>query len=449
EVEIPVITTLANMELRGVQLDADFAKQLKIDYTAKLKEVESYIYQFIYSHDLTCLDETVLKKLDDPINLGSSTQMAIIFYDLLKLPIVSRDKPRSTASEILDELIIKLNPVQKLNEVVAFLENLKQHRGLNKLLSGFIESLPQQVCPVTNKIHAKNNATGTVTGRMSMSEPNLQQIPSKNKDIRKLFVADKDHLLIGLDYSQEEPRILAHLSQDKHLLDTYSKGIDIYAQSASLTFNIPYDECKEFDAEGRLNPEGKKRRNSMKSVILGKMYGRGPKSIAEQLGIKAKEAQVIVDNFDMTFPGVKKLIDKECAFASAYGYVETVYGRKRRLPDMQLENSAYNDKRIRKASRQVLNSIIQGTGGDIVKKALIALDNDTFLNEKGYQLLFSVHDEILGQAPEDVALECARRMKEIMIQVPSDRILVPFKVDGEIMRRWTDENLLEVWGETL
>ena len=450
-IELPLINTLARMELRGVALDPEFSKQLSIDYNKKKDEVELNIRTFIASIDPSHVSSEKLLKLSNPVNLNSSAQMSIIFYDLIGLPRVNKEKPNSTDAETVKKLIERFSTKtsKKARECYEFLKWIEEYRGLSKLITSFIDSLPESVNPVTGKIHAKNNSTGTVTGRMSMSGPNLQQIPAKNKDVRKMFVPDEGMYMIGLDYSQQEPRVLAFLSQDEHLLETYSTGKDVYAFLASHIYKVPYEECLEFYEDGSPTKEGKARRSSTKSILLGKMYGRGATAVAEALGISKKEGKEIVDLFDYTFPKVQKLIDKNCAFASTYGYVETVYGRKRRLPDMMLPATDFNNQRIARASRQVLNSIIQGTGADIVKKSLIQLDNDPILKELGFEILFSVHDEILGQAPKENALAAARRMKEIMASAPNDRINVPFKVDGEISERWYGDNLLVEWHEKL
>ena len=450
-IELPLINVLTRMELRGVALDHEFSKQLSLDYNKKKDEVELNIRTFIASIDPSHVPAEKLVKLSNPINLNSSAQMSIIFYDLIGLPRVNKEKPNSTDAETVKKLIERFSgkTSKKAKEAYEFLKWIEEYRGLSKLITSFIDSLPESVNPVTGKIHAKNNSTGTVTGRMSMSGPNLQQIPAKNKDVRKMFVPDEGMYMIGLDYSQQEPRVLAFLSQDEHLLETYSTGKDVYAFLASHIYKVPYEECLEFYEDGSPTKEGKARRSSTKSILLGKMYGRGANAVAEALGISKKEGKEIVDLFDFTFPKVQKLIDKNCAFASTYGYVETVYGRKRRLPDMMLAPTDFNNQRIARASRQVLNSIIQGTGADIVKKSLIQLDHDPILKELGFEILFSVHDEILGQAPKENALKAARRMKEIMASAPNDRINVPFKVDGEISERWYGDNLLVEWHEKL
>lgn len=342
------------------------------------------------------------------------------------------------------------------------------------------------------------------TGRLSSSDPNLQNIPSHNKEIRRMFVPEEGKYFVSGDFSQQEPRTLAHMSGDTHFKDAYAQGRDIYAWCGSMVYHIPYEECLEFRPDGSVNPEGKQRRSNMKSIILGLMYGRGAQAIAEQLKISRKEAQGIIDSFYKTFPKVKEFVQKVEHDAKVNGYVETAYGRKRRLPDMRLPeiqfkiidatklstfdpldldgnnepeidisrkeyfakrmHNAYgyeqkqkikseakaegieiidNGGKIADASRQCVNSIIQGSAADITKRAMIDIANDPILNDLGFELELTIHDEVIGECPKENAFKAAKRLSEVMINSCADTISVPMKVDSEITERWYGEVIEE------
>ena len=292
------------------------------------------------------------------------------------------------------------------------------------------------------------------------------------------------------------------MSHDEHLIQAYIDGKDIYAWIAEKIYKVPYEECKEFRPDGTKNPEGKKRRDSVKSVIVGIMYGRGAKAIAEQLNCSTKEAQKIVDTFYTEFPKVKKWMNDVLAHAREYGYVETAWGRKRRLPDVQLEPYEFelmaggpstfdplswdedqgeaevdpavkkkyikqlektwsskdrrdiimrareegikitdNGGKIADAERQCVNSIIQGSAADMTKLAMIAINDNPRLKELDCHLLIQVHDEVICECPEANAKECAELLSSLMVGAAADKIRVPMRCDAEVTRVWYGEPL--------
>ena len=292
------------------------------------------------------------------------------------------------------------------------------------------------------------------------------------------------------------------MSHDEHLIQAYIDGKDIYAWIAEKIYKVPYEECKEFRPDGTKNPEGKKRRDSVKSVILGIMYGRGAKAIADQLNCSTKEAQKIVDTFYTEFPKVKKWMNDVLSHAREYGYVETAWGRKRRLPDVQLEPYEFelmaggpstfdplsweedqgeaevdpavkkkyikqlekawgvkekrdiimrareegikitdNGGKIADAERQCVNSIIQGSAADMTKLAMIAINNNARLKELDCPLLIQVHDEVICECPEANAKECAELLSSLMVGAAADKIRVPMRCDAEVTRVWYGEPL--------
>ena len=327
EIEMPLIAAVAKMEDDGIAFDHKLSDELSIKYHKILEEQEAKFYQVLsmYEDEINKYKQsTPGHKLSDPVNINSPVQIAIILYDILKLKSPDKAKPRGTGEEILESID---SPLCKAILAV---------RTTAKLLSTYIDKMPNVLNPTTGRIHCNYNQYGADTGRFSSSDPNLQNIPSKNKEIRKMFVASAGHAMILCDFSQQEPRILAHMSQDTNLIKAYAENKDIYAWIAQSIYNVPYEECKEYRPDGTKNPEGNKRRESVKSIILGIMYGRGESSIAEQIGVSKKQAKEIIVKFFNSYPMVDRFIKETQATARTTGYVETAWGRKRRLPDMLL-----------------------------------------------------------------------------------------------------------------
>lgn len=500
-IEMPLVPVVAKMESTGIAFDMAFAKKLEVEYERKLEEKKKAF------EDL-CLDyATEIKryrtaskdaaKLESPINIGSPTQIAILLYDVLKIPPVSKDKPRGTGEEIL----LKIDhPLSK-----AILE----YRGIAILLKTFITKMPTIVNKKTGRIHASFNQMGADTGRFSSSDPNMQNIPSHNKDIRKMFKATDGYYLLSADYSAQEPRLTAHMSQDKKMIEAYCQGRDMYVEVASIAFDLPYDECKEFRADGSKNPEGKERRNIAKAIVLGVCYGKGISSIAEDLGITKQKAQKIYDRIMTSFPGLRNFMDDSERMARTKGYVTTVWGRKRRLPNIQLPayeftrttttqtrdgfdplfdgevevapkyetrtdevdeatckkytkllNSAYGNREkidikerarkegivikdnggfIAEAVRQTVNSRIQGSAAEQTKLAMILIGNDEKLNEWGFRLILPVHDELIGECPKENIKPVAERFSRLM--ETAAKLAVPSKCDVEITECWYGDTI--------
>lgn len=488
-IEMPLIPTVAEMENTGITLDMEFAQKLSDKYNVLLKEREINFYEVLsmYSEEINKYKAmNPNHKLSDPVSISSPTQIAIILYDILGLTSPDQKKPRGTGEDILLALNVPLSKA------------ILDYRETAKLLSTYVDKLPAVVNPKTGRIHCSFNQYGAATGRFSSSDPNMQNIPSHNKEIRRMFSASKGYVLVSCDFSQQEPRTLAHCSHDENLIEAYRAGKDIYAWIASSIYKVPYDECKEFRPDGTTNPKGKERRSSVKSIILGIMYGRGAKAIAEQLNCSTKEAQKIVDQFYDSFPKVRKWMDNTMETARKTGYVETVWGRKRRLPDLLLEpyefqmldgqpadfdplsfdaleevstevpqkiKSEYikrlektwsmKDRRniiiearqrgisikdnggfIADAERQCINSIIQGSSADMTKKAMIAIGNSEYLRERKCKLLLQVHDEVIAECPQEYAKECAEELSRLMVDAAREKISVPMKCDAEITHVW-------------
>ena len=475
--EMPLVPVVSKMEITGIAIDKPYARELSERYTEKLTASEKVVLEYVNENfDFNTLEHSKTEKLSNPLNLNSPTQLAILFYDLMGLESPDRQKPRGTGEDII------LHFSSKVKKHSSFFKDILEYRGLKKLLSTYIDKLPKRIEKLTGRLHGEFNQYGARTGRFSSSNPNLQNIPSKNKEIRRMFIASENYVLISADYSQQEPRVLAHLCHeqgDSAMLDAYKNGKDLYAWIASEVYRKPYVDCL-----AETSPEGKRRRDSMKNVLLGLMYGRGTSSVGEQLEVSYKEAEEIVEMLFSTFPKIQEVVKYYQSMAITQGYVQTVFGRKRRLPDISLPEyeittkdgnavseeveryyvnlmrSAYrkektkikkeafkagikirdNGGKIAEAERQCLNSVIQGTSADITKRSMVLIGNSKELEELGYKMLLTVHDEVIGEAPKEQALKCAVIIKELMLQA-SQGIQVPMAVDAEITERWYGEDV--------
>ena len=326
-----------------------------------------------------------------------------------------------------------------------FLKAFMDWRKTNKLITSFIVKIPEARESRTNAVHSNFNALGAKTGRFSSSHPihkiNLQQIPSRNKDIRKIFKAREGHVLIGSDFSAIEPRILATVSQDPTMLRTFNDGIDIYASMASLIFGVPYEECLEFHPEtGAKQPEGKDRRTQTKSVLLGIMYSRGARAIAEQFGRNAQWGQELIDNFYKSFPSIKEIIIKSQYQAEKLGFVCTITGRKRRLPNMKLPKDNYL---YQEASRQCLNARIQGSSADVMKLAMVNLWNHPRFKELGCKILMTIHDEMVIECKDEHMVEVVELLPEVMKDTAMKLLGTKQKCDVEVSKVWSGDDVYE------
>lgn len=496
-IEMPCVDVVADMEDVGVAFDMEYATQLSEKYNKLLQEKLDKFYSLCdtYSKEISTYKiQHAGHKLNDPINIASPTQIAILLYDILGMESVDSKSPRGTGEAIL----------RKLDAPIC--EAILEYREVQKLLSTYIDKLPLEVSSVDGRIHCSFNQYGADTGRFSSSDPNLQNIPSHNKDIRKMFVASDGYVLMSSDYSQQEPKIMTQMCQDPKMIDAYKHGKDLYAEIAALSFNTTYENCLEFRPDGTTNPEGKNRRSQAKSILLGVLYGRGVPSIAEQLGTTTEKAQKIKDSVFKGFPAIPQFEEDSLVMAEELGYVTTLWGRKRRLPDLQLEEFEFrwkdgsppdddlldfdedvsegvdksydvpdevqakyirrlrrckpwdkrkifeeanaegiwiidNGGRIADAERQCVNARIQGSAADMTKLAMIKVGKDKRLKELGFRLLIPVHDELIGECPEENARECEERFAALMSEAAESRLDMPISCDVEITKQWYGERV--------
>ena len=453
EVEMPLIPLCTDMEMRGVEIREDFAKELSEDFNKEMVEVEAKCDAYVEQFKQYILDHNNLMRLTKgtcKINYSSPQQVAALFYDIFKLRSVSRKEPRGTGDKIIQKFLstAKKKDTKKSREFAEFLENYQRFKEIKKLLGTYVDKIPQVKEPKINAVYTTYNQYGAKTGRFSSSDTvskiNLQNIPSKEKRIRKIFKARDGYKLVGGDFSQIEPRVLAFLSGDESMINAYKEGKDLYAIMGSQVYQLPYEDCREFYPDGTVNAEGKHRRTTMKSVLLGIMYERGATAIGEQFNKSAEWAQQLIDNFYKSFPKINQYRLKIENMAETYGYVTTITGRKRRLPDMQLEDK--DDYRYQEAHRQSLNSVIQGSSADIMKLSMIVIYNDPRYKALDCHMIITVHDELIMEVPEDHIKEGAELLVGTMKRVGHSLIDLPMSVDAEVNDYWYGENLAEKYG---
>lgn len=453
EVEMPLIPLCTDMEMRGVEIREDFAKELSEDFNKEMVEVEAKCDAYVEQFKQYILDHNNLMRLTKgtcKINYSSPQQVAALFYDIFKLRSVSRKEPRGIGDKIIQKFLstAKKKDTKKSREFAEFLENYQRFKEIKKLLGTYVDKIPQVKEPKINAVYTTYNQYGAKTGRFSSSDTvskiNLQNIPSKEKRIRKIFKARDGYKLVGGDFSQIEPRVLAFLSGDESMINAYKEGKDLYAIMGSQVYQLPYEDCREFYPDGTVNAEGKHRRTTMKSVLLGIMYERGATAIGEQFNKSAEWAQQLIDNFYKSFPKINQYRLKIENMAETYGYVTTITGRKRRLPDMQLEDK--DDYRYQEAHRQSLNSVIQGSSADIMKLSMIAIYNDPRYKALDCHMIITVHDELIMEVPEEHIKEGAELLVGTMKRVGHSLIDLPMSVDAEVNDYWYGENLAEKYG---
>ncbi len=357
EMELPLLGVLSRMERRGVLIDSDALFLQSNEITNRLSELEEQAYALA----------------GQPFNLASTKQLQEILFDKLGLPVIQKTPKGapSTNEEVLEELAFS----HELPKVLV------EHRGLSKLKSTYTDKLPQMVNPQTGRVHTSYHQAVTATGRLSSSDPNLQNIPIRNEEgrrIRQAFIAREGFTVVAADYSQIELRIMAHLSQDQGLINAFTQGKDIHRSTAAEIFGVALDEVTS-----------EQRRNA-KAINFGLIYGMSAFGLSRQLGIGRADAQSYMDLYFKRYPGVQTFMHDIREKAKAQGYVETLFGRRLYLPDI---NSS-NGMRRKAAERVAINAPMQGTAADIIKRAMIQLDQK-LQNDPDIAMIMQVHDELV------------------------------------------------------
>lgn len=394
EIEHPLIEVLYFMEKRGVLFDREYMENLKSILTQKMKELEKSVFQIA----------------EENFNLNSPKQLSKILFEKLKIKPVKKTKSGySTDVEVLTTLALNGYKIA---------EYLLEYRKYSKLIGTFVDGIIKHM-DTNGRVHTTFIQTGTATGRLSSSEPNLQNLPVSDeisKQIRKSVIAPKNHTLLWADYSQIELRVLAHLSQDEKLINAYREGKDIHRETASILFNVDFSSVDE------------KMRKVAKMVNFGIIYGMSPQGLSQRLGISINEAKEYIENYFSKFPSVREFIEKTIGEAYERGYVKTLFGRKRPVPELKAKNSNIRNF----GERAAFNAVIQGTAADIMKIAMIKLFNE-FKNTDIY-LTLQVHDEIVMEVPEKKIDSVKQTVKEIMESVTN--LDIPLTVDINTGKRW-------------
>lgn len=398
DVEMPLAPVLMKMEKNGVRIDTDLLRNISGELAVEM------------SRSL----EKIFKLAGMKFNPNSPKQLADVLFDVLGLPSPKKTKTgQSTDQDVLEELAL-------LHELPGM---VLEYRSISKLKGTYSDALPNLINPETGRIHTSFNQTVTSTGRLSSSDPNLQNIPvrsGKGQRIREAFVADPGHVLISADYSQIELRILAHLSRDATLLDSFEKGQDIHRRTAAELFGVTPDEVTN------------DQRRLAKVVIFGIAYGMSPFGLAKNLRIGRDEAKNIHDKYFERYPGVREYMDRNVAAAKKNGYVKTLRGRRVQLPDINSKNYPVRSN----AERSAINAPMQGTAADIIKEAMIRAQKYLDENHPDVRMILQVHDELLFEAPDGKADEIEKAAKEIMEGV--EKLDVPLIVEAGRGKNWRE-----------
>lgn len=494
-VEFPMIKVCQQLFRTGIYIDQDVAKVIRDRYNAQYeKEIEvlqNMVQDLIDNTVVTTATKRPFRTGKD-FNPNSQPHAKYLIYDLLKVP---QGKKAGTGKDVIADINLPVT-----NQILKV-------RSTKTLISTFTDKLWKSTTP-DGRIHAQFKQIGAATGRLSSAEPNLQNIPSHAMDIRHMFRATPGYVLLSSDYSAQEPRITAFLANDEKMIDAFIHGRDVYANIASIAYGVPYEQCLEFHPETHeYQPDGKARRGEAKFILLGICYGRSVPSIAEQLygtrtdmsdDEKIKKAQKVYDAVLNSFPGLRNLMVTSEAFAKKYGYVETILGRRRHLPDMRLPEFEFkpirgyvnpdidplsvsslenkeqiperviaqlqqefgqykwfgqiarrtkelyeNDKirvinnrpKINDSTRQVVNSRIQGSAADMTKMAMLRLSLDPEWQKLGGRLLIPVHDELIAEVPIENAEKGGEVLSRCMVEA-ADFLPFPIKCDVETTYRW-------------
>jgi len=397
-VELPLVEVLAVMEMNGVRLDLPLLSIMSREFERQLEKMSQEIYALA----------------GEPFNINSPQQLGKVLFERLKLPGGKRTKTGySTDVEVLNEL----------SKGYPLPAKVLEYRSLSKLKSTYVDALPQLVNPATGRIHTSFNQTVTATGRLSSSEPNLQNIPIRSPEgrrIREAFLPDRGSLILSADYSQVELRILAHLSCDTSLIETFQKGEDIHAATAAEIFRVP---------PGEVNPE---MRRLAKVINFGIIYGISAFGLSKELGVPPSVAQAYIANYFQKYHGVRDYIDKSLELARERGYVTTLMNRRRYIPDIRSSNRSMRQF----AERIAVNAPIQGTAADLIKVAMINIHRRFLQEKRKTKLILQIHDELVFEVPEKELEQVKVLVKEEMEGVM--KLYIPLKIDMGVGKNWAE-----------
>ena len=400
EIEMPLMPVLARIECNGAYVDAQLLGKQSLELGERMVELEREAYAIA----------------GEEFNLGSPKQLGAILYDKLGLPVLAKTATGqpSTAESVLAELAEDGYPLPQV---------IMHYRQVSKLKSTYTDRLPEQINPRTGRIHTSYHQAVTATGRLSSSDPNLQNIPirtAEGRRIRQAFVAPPGYRLLAADYSQIELRIMAHLAQDEGLLSAFRQGLDVHRATAAEVFGVPLEEVS-----------GEQRRRA-KAINFGLIYGMSAFGLAKQIGVDRKEAQAYIDLYFARYPGVLDYMERTRVQAREQGFVETLFGRRLYLPEIQSRNGA-----MRKAAeRTAINAPMQGTAADIMKRAMVAVDG--WLRDSGLdaRVILQVHDELVLEVREELLEQVRQPLIELMSAAA--QLSVPLLVEAGDGANWDE-----------
>ncbi|MFJ4444414.1 DNA polymerase I [Pseudomonas sp. NPDC089422] len=400
DIEMPLVPVLAKIERQGALVDAALLQVQSGELGVKMAELEQRAYALA----------------GEAFNLGSPKQLGAILYDKLGMPVLSKTAKGqpSTAEAVLDELAEQGYPLPEV---------LMQYRSLSKLKSTYTDKLPGQINPRTGRIHTSYQQAVAATGRLSSSDPNLQNIPirtAEGRRIRQAFVASPGYKLLAADYSQIELRIMAHLAKDEGLLHAFRHDLDVHRATAAEVFNVALEDVTT------------DQRRSAKAINFGLIYGMSAFGLAKQIGVDRKQSQDYIDRYFARYPGVLAYMERTRAQAAEQGFVETLFGRRLYLPDINAKNPA-----LRKgAERTAINAPMQGTAADIIKRAMVNVDN--WLSESGLdaRVILQVHDELVLEVREDLVEQVKAEIRTHMSNAA--QLDVPLVVEAGVGSNWDE-----------
>lgn len=400
DIEMPLVPVLARIERQGALVDAELLKVQSGELGVKMAELELRAYELA----------------GETFNLGSPKQLGTILYDKLGMPVLSKTAKGqpSTAEAVLDELALQGYPLPEV---------LMQYRSLSKLKSTYTDKLPGQINPRTGRIHTSYQQAVAATGRLSSSDPNLQNIPirtAEGRRIRQAFIASPGYKLLAADYSQIELRIMAHLAKDEGLLHAFRNDLDVHRATAAEVFGVALEDVTT------------DQRRSAKAINFGLIYGMSAFGLAKQIGVDRKQSQDYIDRYFARYPGVLAYMERTRAQAAEQGFVETLFGRRLYLPDINAKNPA-----LRKgAERTAINAPMQGTAADIIKRAMVKVDN--WLSESGLdaRVILQVHDELVLEVREDLVQQVKDEIRQHMSQAA--QLDVPLLVEAGVGANWDE-----------
>ena len=406
DLEMPLIPILAEMELTGIQLDTDFLTKFSSELAVRLDEIKTAI------HDM----------VGHSFNINSTQQLSKVLFD--ELALTPPDRTRKTASGYYSTAAAVLENLKGTHEIIPL---ILENRELGKLKSTYADALQSQVNPETGRVHTSYNQTGSVTGRIASSNPNLQNIPIRTelgRRVRQAFTAARGHVLLGIDYSQIELRIVAHMAKDKAMLDAFKADQDIHTTTAAAIYRTTPDKVSA------------DMRRQAKAVNFGLIYGMSPFGLTRTTDLTLAEAEDFVSTYFERFPGVKAYLDRTRQYAGEIGYVETLLGRRRYFPQLINGGAKVSELLRARAEREAINAPIQGTAADIIKLAMLQVPNTLKKAKLQAKLLLQVHDELVFECPKSELELTSAKVQEVMQK--AFKLSITLKTDAKAGKNWSE-----------